>query len=1129
MELSPPDDVTLRPSTFLQRDELVRKLQNDLGSTTCLSLVDGSGKGKTQLVVSLYDLRKDTEKYWITLRNKSDLQDKHLRIQIIRWLYQITGELFYWQRYLAGDVTFREIVVALGESLKDSGMLVVDDLPNPVYAESLYNDLEIIVKVFSEYGSKIVTTSQWGLPPHLISRFPSLISTRSCPNFSSEEILELLHIIQIPGMLQNEKTAALITATTKGHPSLVAATLSWLEKQGKEFKIETFVDLLSGEPVKDTLEYSRKVLIKTLDNLPKELRYRLSLVGEKIDKKLIFEIANISPTIANPGEQLDRLVGPWIDRFDREYFDVSPLLSKVGEDNVPLDLLEKIHALCADRYLQTHTINISDLHIILGHLWQAHDYTRFANVLVLALMSVKTQEQAKYIDWACSLLLDINWPNELEEYWRIIIRSAQLRVMALAKGKYERILNDLESLLLKADVKKDAPALLLAYMATGFFVDELSLSIVIPHSFKAMQLMYSFSVEEKEDFSKSAMIQTPDMLWVNSTRIKDYDHIKLFLDEIDQLDKGIRELLYAAPLAVEASSRMIDQIWLSEGEKLQEEQNWSRVLSFMDQLEKKSCVQESECLRLAVARAKAVVYADHLKETSRAIEILNQLTEMDNPDANFLVNFSRGCFALDAGSASDAISFLTAAENADGESFSYYRLATTRQLAIALEMHNEWESAKRYCLKAIRNFRESDSKLGELEFCELLGELAYIHWISENPKKTCGAMYGYIRELIKNEDINNLRYKEVFNKAGHALGWFASMSRWGSPPSKTINDEEYAPVQPGLFGIRRKRIGEHVSPMGFANSHLLRQLALFAEGVGLPRMARDALKLSLERSTIENSDNPYSQFTYVNLATLETMVGNPYQALQYGIYARKFFVTTSTLGKEPTQSNYLISSAEISHSAESSIDEYRKSEEKLIYAIFIPLFAKLIGSSLITTEILDELEKWNKEVLALKSELLLTEDWIKLIHHFKDLILFWKGDGDLDNEFTLFEHSTSFEIFRMLLSTEKSSVGLDDAYKSQVRVAISLPNYGEYAKYMFLGVGKFVHRYWLRIAQTRRFALHHPSMFLDELMAVSPTNGADTLYEVLMSAGRAVGINLPDNVKMEMKKVKKMAKPWLQT
>jgi hypothetical protein len=174
------------------------------------------------------------------------------------------------------------------------------------------------------------------------------------------------------------------------------------------------------------------------------------------------------------------------------------------------------------------------------------------------------------------------------------------------------------------------------------------------------------------------------------------------------------------------------------------------------------------------------------------------------------------------------------------------------------------------------------------------------------------------------------------------------------------------------------------------------------------------------------------------------------------------------------------------------------------------------------------LDKWNNEVVALKSELVLFDRWTKLIDYLKDLVLFWKGDGDVGNEPAFLKDTSFFEVIKMLLDSEMPKVELNNAYILQVRVAISLLNFGSYAKHLFPWIGRFVHRYWLNIAQTRRFALHHPSLFLDELMSISPLDGAETIYEVLISAGRAVGVNLPDDVKMKMKNVKKMANPWLE-
>ena len=199
-------------------------------------------------------------------------------------------------------------------------------------------------------------------------------------------------------------------------------------------------------------------------------------------------------------------------------------------------------------------------------------------------MAAKTREQANYIDWACYILLDISWPAELEEYWRIMIRSSQLRTCALADRDYKRIKDDLNLLLEKTDIEHNAPALLFAYMTTGFFAENLSLDVVIPNSFAALRLLNSYPVL-REGFSENFFYdQMPDLIWTNIIHIEHREHLELFLNEFNQLDKVIREVLSTAPLAIEASSQMIDQCWLSESSKPKEEQNWSDVLSFLNQV-----------------------------------------------------------------------------------------------------------------------------------------------------------------------------------------------------------------------------------------------------------------------------------------------------------------------------------------------------------------------------------------------------------------------------------------------------------------------------------------------------------------------------------------------------------------
>ena len=544
-----------------------------------------------------------------------------------------------------------------------------------------------------------------------------------------------------------------------------------------------------------------------------------------------------------------------------------------------------------------------------------------------------------------------------------------------------------------------------------------------------------------------------------------------------------------------------------------------------------SCVQESECLRVSIARAKAVVYADHLKQMDQAIEILNELSETGNPDTSFLIDYSKGCFALDAEKYSDAVVFLTAAEHAKGENFSYYRLATIRQLAIALGKQEEWEASKKFCKKAIQRLRLDDdfNKSLRFEYLELLGELAIIHWENNAPEKACGALYGLVLKLVEDDDIENPRYREVFNKVGHGLGWFISMTSTGAPPTRTVDGDVYAPVQAGLFGVRRENVGEYVPPFGYLKSLMLWQLGVFANNLGIVRIAKKIIELSLVYSDNENRNNIHSKLAFTLLVPLEILLGSPHQALLYATKARNFFAISKLQQKTLTESeNYFDLNENFNEDlSDLTEDNLKQAEKSLTVVLFMPLFSKLIGSGLESNSMLKELDRWLVELLPLKSEFLLADDWIEVIEYFKELVRFWKNNKDIDEKFLQLEYISSFELFKALLETERENITLNNAFIYHVRVVISLPPYINYAKQMLFEVGRFIHSFWLNVARTQKFAVNHPVLFLEELEAISPNQGAITLFDVLTSASRAVGVNLDDNARTKLKDVRKLARPWL--
>ncbi len=128
-QLSQPDAVPLQSPTYLVRNTLNEKLKEDLKSIVWLALVDGHGKGKTQLAISIYQEFEDPFRCWISLRNQGSITSKHFREQIFRWLIQLTEEPDLWFQYIYGRVPFSTIIGTIAELVKQKGLLIIDDLP----------------------------------------------------------------------------------------------------------------------------------------------------------------------------------------------------------------------------------------------------------------------------------------------------------------------------------------------------------------------------------------------------------------------------------------------------------------------------------------------------------------------------------------------------------------------------------------------------------------------------------------------------------------------------------------------------------------------------------------------------------------------------------------------------------------------------------------------------------------------------------------------------------------------------------------------------------------------------------------------------------------------------------------
>ena len=701
-----------------------------------------------------------------------------------------------------------------------------------------------------------------------------------------------------------------------------------------------------------------------------------------------------------------------------------------------------------------------------------------------------------------------------------MIRAAQVRTLSLAEKNYQKINDDLDHLFSQASIHEHAPAILFAQANAGLVSEHLPVEITITRSFDAL-ISVNSSQDLTDILSEELIDHLPNAVWGQGMRVHNREQIKLFVKNFSKLSQNNRDAFLSASFATEGSSHLIDQSWFSECAKPKDRRNWEEVLSFLDEILMYPHISDSICFLVAIARARAVVYADYLKLTDKAITIIEDLPILTNPDALFLVNYTKGCFASDAGRSEEADIYFTEAENIEGSGFAFYRVDNKKRLAIEESRLKNWDIAKLLCIDVIHLFGKNEGKdLFTWHRYEMFGELAFIHWYHGEFKKAFAAMYGYVMGLIKEKDIEDVRYKEVFLKAGHGLGWFASVSDLGIPPAITLNGEEYTSPYAGLFGIPREHLAEYSPPLGFSKAIMLTQLARFAGGVGLLRMAWKIYKLSLEYCQFEEMlDNKYLVTIYPDLAYLETVFGNPQYALEYAIKAINFLaIGKASLRFEDDIPNKKIKIESVAE--EPTQEDYQTAEKHLLYFIFGPLLTNLIGTNKKASEISTELRKWEEKILKFQSDLLYVDEWLMVIRYFDDLIHFWKDGKEINQDFEVFDFKSIFELFIFLLNSSRPNTKLKDSFHYQGRVVVSLLNYDRFARYLIIGIGRFIHKFWLNIALTRRFALKNPQILLENLRSISPNQGGVTIANVMTEVSYALGVKLSIDTKEKLGQVK---------
>jgi hypothetical protein len=186
------------------------------------------------------------------------------------------------------------------------------------------------------------------------------------PYFSEAESA---HIVEAAGGDPKHWGAIAFAAGAQGHPQLVhafamgMAVRGWRAEELQQLAIQGF----SSDDIEAEREAARRGMAAALSVESRTLLYRLTLVIGRFTRDLALSLGSLEPRVPHAGEELDSLVGPWIEVVAPGQYRVSPLATNAGQGMLTTAEQISIHELIVDRLLTRKVIDPFGTNMILTH------------------------------------------------------------------------------------------------------------------------------------------------------------------------------------------------------------------------------------------------------------------------------------------------------------------------------------------------------------------------------------------------------------------------------------------------------------------------------------------------------------------------------------------------------------------------------------------------------------------------------------------------------------------------------------------------------------------------------------------------------------------------------------------
>lgn len=539
-------------------------------------------------------------------------------------------------------------------------------------------------------------------------------------------------------------------------------------------------------------------------------------------------------------------------------------------------------------------------------------------------------------------------------------------------------------------------------------------------------------------------------------------------------------------------------------------------MSLLDDLQDIGKLAEAEPLFAASVRARAIILADFLDDTEGALNSLMGIYPGISEGSYFVLTFTKASILLTKKCAEEAYEYFQKALSVRaGQRYRFLFYETLKRGMLAASQTDHFEDARTWCTKAIQMLRESDTKKiisayeYEYEYLEMVGELAWILWSSSYPKKACAAMCAIVNAFVSMPITDAPRYKEMFIKTGHVLGWLASVAMKGEPPSVTVDGEPYMAPCSGIFCQRAPGIADLTTLPG--DYFLMSQLAMMASGVGILQLAKKAYLMASEAA------EKRGLLTYATVADLERAPIESY----LGDFEAAFAAVLSGIRGVP-----LIQKREL-ETTDNPIEiwEQLPTEEKasienfhVFHIAMLPAFTGLMEHHIDRGKRIRSLEKMQSAMVTVQESLLKYDKWERLVGYMK--LAFDSVDQRKKIKSTLrtLKSNNHYEriVLYIALASQPSAIP-EEIANTQAIVLSYVNELGTFDNLIRQNVSHWIVETWYLQVENKSFRLNTPRLLRKELEGVPrESNCTWDAARALIAAEDAAGTTYDRSIREQL-------------